>query len=135
MFRVYYVTAAQSGRILPGLSECCFKRSPFSWTTSQMSSKEIICFLPLLTALKEMVGIFGEGWEILSMFSRKGWRKFGLSPSPPLTEHSPTPLSPTTPPLPTCIPPINRYHLYMLPNSLLYTCGFFRAVVAYFLPL
>ncbi len=38
-----------------------------------------------------------------------------LSPSPPLTEHSP-------PPLPTCTPPINSYHLYMLPSSLLYIC-------------
>ncbi len=40
-----------------------------------------------------------------------------------------------TPPHPTCTPPINSYHLYMLPNSLFYVCGFFRPVVAYFLPL
>ncbi len=38
-------------------------------------------------------------------------------------------------PPPTCTPPINSYHLYMLPNSLLYIGGFFRSVVAYFLPL
>ncbi len=42
----------------------------------------------------------------------------------------PTPLS--SPPFPTCIPPINSYHLYVLPNSLLYICGIFRPVVAYF---
>ncbi len=44
----------------------------------------------------------------------------------------------TSPPFPSplpCIPPINSYHLYMLPNSLLYICGFFSPVVSYFLPL
>ncbi len=54
-----------------------------------------------------------------------------LSPFPPLTEHSPN----LPPPLPTCTPPINSFHVYMKPNSLLYVCGFFRPVVAYFLPL
>ncbi len=39
------------------------------------------------------------------------------------------------PPLSICTPSINKYHLYMLPNSLLYICGFFRPVMAYFLPL
>ncbi len=43
--------------------------------------------------------------------------------------------TPSTPSLSTCIPPINSYHLYMLPNSLFYICCFFRPVVAYFLPL
>ncbi len=50
-----------------------------------------------------------------------------------LNTHPPFPLPP--PSIPTCTPPINSYHLYMLPNSLLYICGFFRPVVAYFLPL
>ncbi len=39
------------------------------------------------------------------------------------------------PPNTTCTPPINSYHLYMLPNSPLYICGSFRPVVDYFLPL
>ncbi len=88
------------------------------------------------------VGIFGEGCEILekapdfrrySSFCQCFQETAGesldrsLSPSIPLTEHSP--------PLPTCTPPINSYHLYTLPNSLLYICGFFRPVVAYFLSL
>ncbi len=50
-----------------------------------------------------------------------------VSPSPPLTKH---PYSP--------IPPahhIYSYHPYVLPNSLFDICGFFRPVVAYFLPL
>ncbi len=34
-------------------------------------------------------------------------------------------------PHPTCTPPINSYHLYMLTNSLFYMCGLFRPVVAY----
>ncbi len=38
-------------------------------------------------------------------------------------------------PLPTCTRPITSYHLYMLPNTLFCLCGFFRAVVAYCLPL
>ncbi len=56
-----------------------------------------------------------------------------LFPSPPLTEHS----SPhfATSPHPTFTPHINSYHLYMLPNSLFYICGFFRPIVAFFLPL
>ncbi len=56
-----------------------------------------------------------------------------LSPSPLLTKHS-YPHFPT-PPNPTCTPPINSYHLYMLPNSLFYICGFLRPVVAFLLPL
>ncbi len=31
-------------------------------------------------------------------------------------------------PHPTCTPPTNCYHLYMLPSSLFYICGFFRPV-------
>ncbi len=42
-----------------------------------------------------------------------------------LNTHLPTPLSHST-----CTPPINSYHLYMLPNSTFYTCGFFRPFVA-----
>ncbi len=70
---------------------------------------------------------------LLSIFSRKGWRKSGQksSTSPPLTEQSPPPPSH----YPTCTPPIHSYHLYMSPNSLFYICSFFRPVVAYFLPL
>ncbi len=57
-----------------------------------------------------------------------------LSPSPPLTEQSPL-LFPYPPLLFAYTLPINSHHLYMLPNSLLYICGFFRPVVAYSLPL
>ncbi len=39
------------------------------------------------------------------------------------------------PPLPTCASHIGSYHLYMFISSLLYICGFFRPIVAYFLPL
>ncbi len=35
----------------------------------------------------------------------------------------------------TCIPQSNSNNCYMLPNSLFCLCGFFRFVVAYFLPL
>ncbi len=49
-----------------------------------------------------------------------------------LTTH--LPIS-TLPLHPTYTPPIISYHLYMLPNSLFYICGFFRPVLAYFLPL
>ncbi len=40
-----------------------------------------------------------------------------------------------SPPLPTYTPPINSYHFYMLPNSLLYICGWFRPGVTHFMPL
>ncbi len=96
---------------------------------------------------KERAGIFSEGCEILEQAPGfRGYSSFcqsfreaaeesldrSLSPSPPLTENSlPLPSSP----LLTCSPPINSYQLYILPNSLLYICGFFRPVVAYFLPL
>ncbi len=104
-------------------------------------------FLPLGTPKwepppKERVGIFGEGCEIISsqlpllylllwMFSRHGWRKFGQKSFP----ISPIGWTLTPTPLPTCTQPINSYHLYTLPNPLLYICGFFRPVVAYLLPL
>ncbi len=39
------------------------------------------------------------------------------------------------PPHPTCTPSINSWHLSILPNSLLYICGFFGPVMSYFLPL
>ncbi len=91
---------------------------------------------------------FGGGCEILD--KAPGFRRYSsfchcfqekvgeildrsIFPSHPLTEHSP-PHYPTAP-HPTWPPPINSYHLYVLPNSLFYICGFFRPVVAYFLPL
>ncbi len=43
---------------------------------------------------------------VLSMFSRKNWRKFAQKSKLPLH--------------PTCTPPINSYNLFMLSNSLLY---------------
>ncbi len=48
-----------------------------------------------------------------------------------LNTHFPMPYAPH----PTCTSPIYSYPLYMLPNSLFYIYGFFRPVVAYFLPL
>ncbi len=49
--------------------------------------------------------------------------------------HPPHRLNTHPSPSPTCTPPINSYHLYMLPNFLLYMCGFFRPVVGFLLPL
>ncbi len=89
---------------------------------------------------KERDGIFGEGCEIRE--SAPCFRRYSsfchffqerarsLSPSQPLTELSP-PIS--LPPFPICTAPINWYHIFMLSNSLLYRCGFFRPVVAYFI--
>ncbi len=72
---------------------------------------------------------------LLSMFSRKGWRKFGQK-SFPISPIDWTLTAPFAYPLlPTCTPPIKSYHLYILPNSLFYICDFFRPVVACFLPL
>ncbi len=97
---------------------------------------------------KERVGIFGEGCEIVEL--TPGFRRYSslcqcfqekvgeslnrsLSQFPPLTElsfhHRPTP------PCLNCTPLINSFHLYKLPNSLFYICGFFRPVVANLLPL
>ncbi len=46
---------------------------------------------------------------------------------PPCLDRHPPPLTPA--------PKINSYHCFMLPNSMLYICGFFRTFVALFLPL
>ncbi len=76
---------------------------------------------------KERVGLFGEGCEILeeapgfrrcSSFSQCFQDKVGdsldsgLSPFPPLTEHSSPQL--------TCTPPINSFHLYVSKLPALY---------------
>ncbi len=60
----------------------------------------------------------------------KVWTDLAIPPTD-WTRISPFPCSP----YPTCTPPINSYHLYMLPNSLFYICGFLKPVVAYSLPI
>ncbi len=64
---------------------------------------------------------------LLSIFSRNCWRKFGQK-SFPIAPSDWTLISSFLypQPHPTCKPQINSLHLYMLPNSLLYICGFFR---------
>ncbi len=71
---------------------------------------------------------------LLSMFSRRDWRKSGQK-SFPISPIDWNLISPIRYPHPTCTSPVNSYNLYMLPNSLLYICGFFRPVVSSFLPL
>ncbi len=95
---------------------------------------------------KDRSGISGDGCEIhekghvfhrYSPFCRCFQEKVGesldrsLSPSNPLMEHS-SPHLPTLTLHHTCTPPINNFHLHMLPNSMFCICGFFRLVVDYF---
>ncbi len=57
---------------------------------------------------------------LLSMFSWKCWRKFGQK-SFHISSMDWTLISSfPSPPHPICTPPINSYHLVMLPNSLFY---------------
>ncbi len=71
--------------------------------------------------------------SVVTIPSRKRRRKFGQK-SFPISPIDCTPPHLPTPPLPTCTPPTNSNHLYMLPNSLLYM-WFLQARCGLFLPL
>ncbi len=96
-------------KALHGVSHRRRRRSAFSVRVVKYWNKlpASVVTAPSVTVLKKRLG---KVWtEIFSHLLH--WRNT-----------HPTPLSPA-PPLPTCKPPKNNFHLYMLPNSLLYICA------------
>ncbi len=109
-------------KVLQGVSHRRRRWSAFSVRVVKYWNK-----LPASVVTAPSINVFKKRLE-------KVWTEV-LPLLPQLTENSSNPPFPSPPPLPTCIPPINSYHLYMLPNFLALYIWFVQASLAYLLRL